>query len=555
MTRIISLIGYSIAYLLNKTLRVKEVRAEFWKDIPGPVIFAFLHGEQFILYHHHRRQKIAIMTSLSRDGEIQSNIIKRFGYSPVRGSSTFGGQRALVEMIRKVRQGFSSAFAVDGPKGPIYQVKPGIILLAQKTGRPIVPISVAVKNYWLLSRTWDRYQLPKPFSRAVVVYGQPIPVRLDDNIEEKRKFLEEKLGRLTKFSHQYYWSKDISEYLSQHPNPKILIIKPSGIGDIVHSLPVAIGLKKIFSRSELHWLVFSKFADVLRKETYLDRILLWNRQGGGKEYWRVLGDIRRQNYDVVIDLQFLQRTAILAYFSGAHWKLAPALVREAAALWLKPINRFNPGLHAVERNYQVVEYIARQVFRPSPEELLPWLHPTDEEKLLAKNLIGETKNLVLFGVGSRGPHKIWPAEYYEELINRLVRDYGITPVFVGTGEEERLVSQITRRITGRYLNLVGKTDLRTLIAVIDGCSVIIGNDSAIIHLAAALDKPTLGIFGATNPRWFYPYNQKSTYIYKGYPCSPCGIKTRCRDFKCMKDISVEEVYSCWQKNFVRFLSA
>ncbi len=337
--------------------------------------------------------------------------------------------------------------------------------------------------------------------------------------------------------------------------PKILIIKPSGIGDIVHSLPVAIALKKINPDCRLHWLIFSKFEQLLKNVNYIDKVIQWDRKGGLREYMRVIKLIRSENYDMVIDLQSLLRTAILSFFSGAKEKITVGLTREFSWLFEKPVSKFNPELHAVERNYEIIKYLGGQNL-PSPDDLLPWLKITNDEKKITNSaMVGfeNNKNLVLFSVGSRGAHKIWPQTHYAKLINLMNERYDITPVFLGSKEESALIEKTTGEINCKSINLAGKTDLRTTLAVIDECCLVIGNDNGIVHMAAALDKPVLVIFGATNPKWYYPYNKKSKYIYKNYPCSPCGIKTFCRDYKCMKDIKPEEVFNFLRDNFENYL--
>ena len=137
--KLLSLLGWAFVNALGRTLRIKEVNPVNYKK--DRVIFAFWHGEQFIPCFHHRNQKVAIMSSLSKDGEIQTGILNLFNYSVIRGSTTRGAQRALVEMIRRIKTGHNGAFAVDGPKGPYHKVKSGIIYLAQKAKKPIIPVS------------------------------------------------------------------------------------------------------------------------------------------------------------------------------------------------------------------------------------------------------------------------------------------------------------------------------------------------------------------------------------------------------------------------------
>ncbi len=119
--------------------------------------------------------------------------------------------------------------------------------------------------------------------------------------------------------------------------------------------------------------------------------------------------------------------------------------------------------------------------------------------------------------------------------------------------EKNIVDNVVKNLKCEHINLVGKTDLKTLCAVVDKCSLTISNDNGIAHISAALDKPTIIIFGPTNPKWFYPYNKRSGYVYKNYKCSPCGIKTSCKNNKCMENIKPEEVFEYIKTNFVQYL--
>lgn len=138
------------------------------------------------------------MTSQSFDGEYIARFIRKFGYGAIRGSSTRGGVRALVEMIRELRRGLPMGFSVDGPKGPRYKVKPGPVLLASKTGNPMVPFVLQPRSFWTL-KSWDKMQIPRPFTRCLVGVADPIYVPADassDIIEVKLRELEDVLLRL-----------------------------------------------------------------------------------------------------------------------------------------------------------------------------------------------------------------------------------------------------------------------------------------------------------------------------------------------------------------------
>ncbi len=161
-------------------------------------IWNFWHNQIFYATWFWRRRGIVVMTSRSFDGEYIARFIQRFGYGASRGSSTRGGTRALISQIRALRDGFDAAFTIDGPKGPIYEAKPGPVLLARKTGHAIVPLHHAGSSYWEL-KSWDRFRIPKPFSRCLIVVAEPIYVAADasdEEVEAARRALQATLDDL-----------------------------------------------------------------------------------------------------------------------------------------------------------------------------------------------------------------------------------------------------------------------------------------------------------------------------------------------------------------------
>ena len=164
-----------IIILYVKTLRIRTFfHPDFLKLDPTKVIFGFWHGRQFLLIPSFGDWNISIMTDISWAGDIQTKILKRFGYAVVRGSSKRKGVRALLYMKRAMEDGSAAVFALDGPSGPIYESKPGILFLAEKMGYPVVPVTTTADRAWILKQTWCRYLLPKPFSRCYVAIGKPL---------------------------------------------------------------------------------------------------------------------------------------------------------------------------------------------------------------------------------------------------------------------------------------------------------------------------------------------------------------------------------------------
>lgn len=170
------------------------------------VIYAFWHGRMLILAYSHRRREIHILISQHRDGEFIARIIHQLGFVSVRGSTTRGGTKAIFEMCDKVAQGYDVGVTPDGPTGPGFQVHPGTIYVAQRSGMPIVPITSSAEHRWTLS-SWDRFIIPRPFSKAVVMLGEPILVPADSTAEELEQIridLETKLTKLTQKADDYF---------------------------------------------------------------------------------------------------------------------------------------------------------------------------------------------------------------------------------------------------------------------------------------------------------------------------------------------------------------
>ena len=184
---------YLLILLIGRTIRFE---VEGWenfeaiKDAGKLPIYAFWHDRIFASTYFFRDRGIAVITSQSKDGEYIARFIQRLGYGAIRGSSTRGGVGALVEMIRTMRQGVAMAFTVDGPKGPRYEAKSGAVLLAKKTGNPIMPFVVECRKFWTIG-SWDKLQIPIPFTRARLAIGKPIYVRPDSSDDETRRSVAE----------------------------------------------------------------------------------------------------------------------------------------------------------------------------------------------------------------------------------------------------------------------------------------------------------------------------------------------------------------------------
>ena len=189
--RTIAGVGAPLIGLLCRTLRWRVEGMDHYDAIVArgrEPIFAFWHGRILPATWFWRDRGIVVMTSQNFDGEWIARIIRRFGYGTARGSTSRGARRALVQLKRDVAAGRPAAFTVDGPRGPARRVQPGAVWLAGVTGAPILPFHIEAERHWSAS-SWDRTQVPRPFSTVAVAIGAPfhVPDPSDDGVVEAHR--------------------------------------------------------------------------------------------------------------------------------------------------------------------------------------------------------------------------------------------------------------------------------------------------------------------------------------------------------------------------------
>ena len=202
MIRAADLAFFIAIKLIGRTVKFEIDGWENWEAASreGKIpIYTFWHDRVFLATYFWQRRAIVVMTSRSFDGEYIARFIQRFGYGAARGSSSRGATGAIVEMVRLMRAGCPTAFTIDGPRGPRHVAKMGAILLAKKTGNPVLPFTITAEKFWQ-AKSWDRPQIAKPFSRARVHIAPPIfisPDADDAELESKRNELQRALDELS----------------------------------------------------------------------------------------------------------------------------------------------------------------------------------------------------------------------------------------------------------------------------------------------------------------------------------------------------------------------
>jgi lysophospholipid acyltransferase (LPLAT)-like uncharacterized protein len=185
--------------VLASTWRYRVIGGESLERLRAnnvPFIFSLWHGQLLPLIWHHHGERVAILVSEHRDGELIARLAKSIGYRLIRGSSSRGGERALLALAKELREGREVAVTPDGPRGPARSYAPGALIAAQRTGAPILPIVAHADRAWRLS-SWDNFMIPKPFAKVTVAYGEPTRVAVESSRDaageapEFQKLMEE----------------------------------------------------------------------------------------------------------------------------------------------------------------------------------------------------------------------------------------------------------------------------------------------------------------------------------------------------------------------------
>ncbi|WP_167935784.1 lysophospholipid acyltransferase family protein [Halothermothrix orenii] len=191
---LISGLALGLNYITNSLTRIKVYGEENLTGIDEktPVILVFWHGKLWVPAYFFRKRDCVTLASLSNDGEYITRVLEKYGYRVVRGSSSRGGGRALLRLLREAKKGATVLLTPDGPRGPIYRVKPGAILLQEKSDGVIIPVGIAASKKKVFN-SWDRFTIPLPGSKVVINYGKPLKLPEGKSVEEKCHLVEENL--------------------------------------------------------------------------------------------------------------------------------------------------------------------------------------------------------------------------------------------------------------------------------------------------------------------------------------------------------------------------
>jgi lipopolysaccharide heptosyltransferase I len=354
----------------------------------------------------------------------------------------------------------------------------------------------------------------------------------------------------------------------------ILLIKLSALGDVVHTFPLLNKLRRRYPKARIDWLVAPEIAELLRANPAIDHVIEFARDEWSKPWRaapfigaaRLIAMLRAAEYDLVLDLQGQLRSAVFAFASGAPVRIGfdkpradrwTALTRQIPdeakkhawqgareGSWLAYTHHIplpTLDLHPVERMLAVAPMLglddgAADFSFPIPPEATTRIDGLLDYYDLAK------KRFIVMAPGTNWPTKEWRSEGFAEVATHyLAKGLGVT--LIGSDSERAVCEQVAALAPGA-VNLAGETTLPELAALVRRATLCVSNDSGPMHLAVAVDRPTVAIFGPTDPVWAGPYRRENSVVRAGVPCSPCYLRrlSDCPNgHACMQQVSAKSV--------------
>jgi heptosyltransferase-1 len=331
-------------------------------------------------------------------------------------------------------------------------------------------------------------------------------------------------------------------------SPRLLIVKLSAFGDVIHTLPTLEALRALYPQGHITWLVEDPFAPLLAGHPALDEV--WSiprlRLQRQSLYWEapalaaMLHRLRSQPFDMVIDLQGLLKSALWVALTRSLRKIGYNGTREGSYLVLREkLPPYDPDAHAVLRYLNVARYLG------APE--MPARFRLEHVVAGSGELLDQVnqKPYVVLHPGARWATKLWPAASWARLAEWLAGRV-LAVVLTGSPGDHRLAQAILAESQAPIINLTGRTAMGELAAVLKGAAFAVTTDTGPMHLAAALGTPAAALFGPTAPWRTGPFGEGHEIIRLGLDCSPC-FRRECPEPRCLTELPVERVMAACEK--------
>jgi len=333
-------------------------------------------------------------------------------------------------------------------------------------------------------------------------------------------------------------------------NPSVLIVKPSSLGDIVHTFPIVRAIKRSIQDISIDWVVADSYADLVRMSPYVSEIFPFKRKEWGrwfkastvKEVFGYIKDIRQREYGAIVDLQGLLRSGLITFLARSDLKIGFKSAREGAtAFYNIKIPAPDHGAHAIDRYFSALRGLGIQVSGPIGYDL-----EIPAKESLWADLNTPDEPFAVINPNSRWETKRWPTEKFGQLAVELSETEGLKSVIVGGPADIERGKAVAESAGGATIDLTGQGSIVHLAALLKKASVLFSNDSGPLHLAVALGIPSVSIFGPTDPSMTGPYGTGHAVVRQNLDCSPCFKRLCPYNHECMRQTSVEELIKAWR---------
>jgi len=336
---------------------------------------------------------------------------------------------------------------------------------------------------------------------------------------------------------------------------KILFVKLSAIGDVIHCLPALESIKASLPSARISWVVEEMASNLLEGYPNIEKLYIFKRKSWLymlknplnipkvlAEFISFVKEIRGEKFDIVMDYQGLLKSGIITFLCKGMRKIGFKDAREFSHIFLDEKVETPPKetIHALTRNFYLVRHLGIDSVTAKWNFSLE-----EEEKKISHKLeslgLDPTEPFILIHPFAGWKTKLWSQHKFALLGDRIIEELGAHTLFTGGKEDIDYVEGIIYRMSNSGFNLVGKTSLKELASLCKKCRAFISTDTGPMHLASAVQAPVIALFGPTAPWRTGPYGNRNIIIRKEIPCSPC-FKKKCDSRECMKFITVDEVF-------------
>jgi len=342
-------------------------------------------------------------------------------------------------------------------------------------------------------------------------------------------------------------TEPLRERQSEEPL-RILLARRSSIGDIVLTMPTLVALRRGFPDAYIAWMVDNRFREIIEGHDCLDEVIPVPRYRHGapvyflRETIRSIRVLRQRKFDMTIDTHGLLKSSALCLLSGAPRRIGfDDERREFNCLCTNERAPGNPDIHAVDRYLMMAKYLNCPTkpieFRlPIAEASQNWAN-----RFIEENHPAGDQPLVGLNLSAGQPHRRWPTQYFARLAEALYHDEQAHSILLGAPGDRKLSESVQQQLTVPTIDAVGQTTLGQLPALIQRCDVVVSADSGPMHIAVAVGVPTVALFGPSFPHLTGPYGDNNIVLWSKPECA-CWRKPRCRDYHCMREITVSSAH-------------